>query len=167
MTESLQSSPVAPGADFWRAALDFYARPGAQRALLRLQDEHGGDVMRCLWLLAAARAGRRLGPADLGAFDSATAAPRAEAFRLRIERRRLQGGDPAAYEAAKAAELAAERQTAAAAPDPAAAGAAARSEAAALAKAHLALMQAALDPPLSPAALGELAALAVAPAAAC
>lgn len=112
----------APGEAYWRAALAIYARPGAQAALLDLQDRRGADVMALLWAIAAAEAGRRIEPADMAAFETATAGARGLAKTLRDRRRALKAADPAAYETAKSEELGAERAVAAAAPDPAKAG---------------------------------------------
>lgn len=142
------------GKAFWARALAAYGRPGAQAALLDLQDAYGGDVMQALWALAAAETGRRLTAADLDAFERATAAARAEAARLRAERRALKGAAADVYAAAKAAELAAERAVAAAAPDPASAGAPAPTDA--LLRANLAGVAGRLDRPPPPAALTRL-----------
>ena len=38
----------------WRFALDFYGRPGVQEACLRLQDEHGFDIIALVAILHAA-----------------------------------------------------------------------------------------------------------------
>ena len=149
-----------PNAAFWRAALALYARPGAQAALLDLQDRHGGDVMAALWALAAARAGRRLDAASMAGFMRATAAARTEAARLRAVRRAAKAGDPAAYEAAKRAELAAERAVAAAAPDPGTAGSPDVGDPAARARRNLDLAVQGLDPPPGPALRETLASLA-------
>jgi len=134
-------------AAFWRAALALYARPGAQAALLDLQDRHGGDVMAALWALAAAGAGRRIDAAAMTGFIRATASARAEAARLRAARRAAKAGDAAAYGAAKTAELAAERAVAAAAPDPATAGSPDGGVRTARARHNLDLAVQGLDPP--------------------
>lgn len=140
------------GAGFWSVALDIYANPDAQAALLELQDAHGGDVMAILWALAAGRAGRAIAPADMAAFDRATSAARREAARLRRRRRELKGASGQAYAAAKTDELAAERAVAAAAPDPALAGTGATTSAG-LADRNFAVAVAGLSPPLSAALL--------------
>jgi len=150
-----------PNAAFWRAALALYARPGAQTALLDLQDRHGGDVMAALWALAAASAGRRIDAAAMAGFARATAAARAEAARLRAARRAAKAGAPEAYEAAKTLELAAERAVAAAAPAPATAGSPDSGDAATRARRNLAEAVRDLDPPPGPALLEALAGLAV------
>ncbi len=145
---------------FWRAALALYARPGAQAALLDLQDRRNGDVMAALWALAAAAAGRRLGPSEITRFEAATATARAEATRLRVARRAAKAGNPEGYRAAQAAELAAERTLAAAAADPGAVGA--RDDTAdrqALARDNLTLATLRLSPPPSPAEIARLAAI--------
>lgn len=149
--------PKSPaGEAFWQAALAIYARAGAQAVLLDLQDLHGADVMATLWALAAAEAGRRIGPADMAAFDAKTADARGHAATLRAWRRALKGADPAAYEAAKAAELAAERAVASAAPDPAKAGRP-RRRSDALFRQNFAVAVRGLSPPLDAAAIDDAA----------
>lgn len=151
----MAASADTAGEAFWRAALAIYARPGAQAALLALQDERGADVMATLWALTAAGAGRGLDAADVNAFASATEAARRDASRLRSERRRLKDGPKEAYAAAKAAELAAERSVAAAAPDPAAAGR--PDHAPRIAARNLAVAAAGFSPPLTDNEILELA----------
>ena len=105
------------GAGFWAFALEFYDRPAAAETLLRLQDDHGADVMGLLWLIWGAALGRRLDADDYRAFKTKTATQRAAAAERRQARRSLKSIGGAQYEAAKVAELAAERQVAAAAPE--------------------------------------------------
>ena len=135
--------------EFWKFALDFYGIQGAQAALLALQDEHNGDVMAALWALAATSVGRRIDTRDCAGYRKATACAAAHAAGLRAARIKLKPGPAAAYEKAKADELAAERAVAAAAPDPFAAGTVAPhpNAAADLAAANLAALFDALQPP--------------------
>lgn len=133
---------------FWYFALDLYALPGAQDALLTVQDVHGGDVMAVLWALAAAAKGRRLSLADAHGYADATHVAARSAIERRAERRQLKSGPEAAYKSAKAAELAAERAVAAAAPDPFSAGMASPDHTAHIAEANLGLILDGLRPPV-------------------
>lgn len=117
-----EDSSTGSGAAFWRAALDFYARPGVADMLLDAQDNHGGDVMATLWAMTALSAGRTLNVDDVSMFYNQTASARDIASRLRAERRSLKSTGGEAYQAAKTRELSAERDIAAAAPDPTQAG---------------------------------------------
>ena len=136
---------------FWAFALRLYAVPGAQDALLTVQDSHGGDVMAVLWALAASTEGRRLSQSDIAAYTNATAAAAQSAIECRLVRRRLKSDPEPAYKAAKADELAAERAVAASAPDPFEAGALSPDHANELAASNLALFLDALTPPVPPA----------------
>jgi uncharacterized protein (TIGR02444 family) len=110
---------AAPGEAFWRAALKLYDKPGAQEALLRIQDESGGDVMALLWATVAGSYNQQIDTADCHLFDAATRTARQKAVACRANRRQIKNnGDVAAYAAAKLQELAAERAVATAAPDP-------------------------------------------------
>jgi uncharacterized protein (TIGR02444 family) len=135
-------------AAFWAFALDFYSIPGAQVALLGVQDDHGGDVMAVLWALAATSAGRRLSHDDLLAYAEATAAAAQRAEGLRARRHRLKSGKAQAYADAKAAELSAERAVAASAPDPFKAGAKTTETDDVLVRANIAMVLDALEPPV-------------------
>jgi uncharacterized protein (TIGR02444 family) len=135
---------------FWAFALDLYAVPGAQNALLTVQDAHGGDVMAVLWALAASAEGRRLSQSDIAAYSDATTAAAQAAIYCRLVRRRLKSGPEAAYKAAKADELAAERAVAASAPDPFEAGTPSPDHVNELAAFNLALFLDALTPPVLP-----------------
>lgn len=144
----------ATNQDFWRAALQFYDKPGAVEALLTLQDEHQGDVMATLWVLAACSHSRLLTTSDIATYQAHTKDAAKKAVALRAKRRGLKSGPPGPYAAAKQAELAAERAIAAAAPDPADAGMATNTSAeagsgAALAAVNLDLLFRDIDPPLA------------------
>jgi uncharacterized protein (TIGR02444 family) len=117
------SVTAAPGEAFWQAALKLYELPGAQEALLQIQDEAGGDVMALLWATVAGAHHQKIVAADCYGFDTATRTARQEAAARRAKRREIKNnGNVAAYAAAKTEELAAERAVASAAPDPTAVG---------------------------------------------
>jgi uncharacterized protein (TIGR02444 family) len=101
---------------FWTFSLGFYGRPGVSDACIALQDRHGSDVNLLLYACWIGLSGRgRLEALDL-ARAAAVNAPWRNAVieKLRSARRALREEDRhgpilALYEAAKAAELAAER----------------------------------------------------------
>jgi uncharacterized protein (TIGR02444 family) len=101
---------------FWTFTLGFYGRPGVSPACIALQDRHHCDVNLVLYACWVGLSGRgRLDAADLAKAE-ATNAPWRNAVveRLRAARRALKEEDRTGpvlelYEAAKAAELAAER----------------------------------------------------------
>jgi uncharacterized protein (TIGR02444 family) len=97
------------GDAFWAFSLAFYGWPEVAAACLALQDRHGRDVNLVLYLCWVGLSGRgRLDAADLARADSAIAPWRRETIeKLRAARRALKGA--AGYDAAKAAELAAEQ----------------------------------------------------------
>jgi uncharacterized protein (TIGR02444 family) len=132
---------------FWTFTLAFYGRPGVSPACIALQDRHGCDVNLALYACWVGLSGRgRLASADLARAEAAIAPWRSGVIeKLRAARRALGKEDRRGpilelYEAAKAAELAAERiaqrRLEALAPPEAAPGGAAR---AADAAANLAL----------------------------
>lgn len=135
---------------FWTFALNLYAVPGAQDALLTVQDVHGGDVMAVLWALAASAEGKRLSRSDIAIYTAATASAAQTSIECRSLRKRLKSGPRAAYTAAKADELAAERAVAASAPDPFQAGIKSPDQQAQLISSNLALFLDALTPPVPP-----------------
>jgi uncharacterized protein (TIGR02444 family) len=136
--------------EFWTFALDLYAVPGAQDALLNVQDVHGGDVMAVLWALAASAEGKRLSHSDIATYTAATASAAQTAIECRSIRKRLKSDPKAAYTAAKADELAAERAVAASAPDPFQAGIESPDQQSQLTSSNLALILDALTPPVPP-----------------
>lgn len=101
---------------FWTFTLAFYGRPGVSPACIALQDRHGCDVNLVLYACWVGLSGRgRLAAADLDRAE-ATNTPWRNAVieKLRAARRALREEDRRGpilelYEAAKAAELAAER----------------------------------------------------------
>ena len=101
---------------FWTFTLGFYGRPGVSPACIALQDRHGCDVNLVLYACWVGLSGRgRLAAADLAQAEETNAPWRnAVIGRLRAARRALKEEDRSGpvlelYEAAKAAELAAER----------------------------------------------------------
>jgi uncharacterized protein (TIGR02444 family) len=87
---------------FWTWALEAYARPGAARACLDLQDGHGQCVPYLLWAAWAAREGRPLdrptleAGADLSArWEAAAVGP------LRAARRAMKPEVPGVADAAR------------------------------------------------------------------
>ncbi|HUK58893.1 MAG TPA: TIGR02444 family protein [Stellaceae bacterium] len=60
--------------EFWRFALDFYARPGVAPACLELQDRHGKDVLIALFACWVGISGR--GRLDAAALAKAEATAR-------------------------------------------------------------------------------------------
>jgi uncharacterized protein (TIGR02444 family) len=101
---------------FWTFSLGFYGRPGVSEACIALQDRHGSDVNLLLYACWVGLSGRgRLAAADLDRAAAANAPWRSAVIeKLRAARRALREEDRhgpilALYEAAKAAELAAER----------------------------------------------------------
>jgi uncharacterized protein (TIGR02444 family) len=104
---------AAPFDEFWRFALDIYARPGVAPACLELQDRHGKDVLIALFACWMGISGR--GPLDGAALDAAEATARPwrtdVVERLRRTRHALKGVDGAEtiYARMKAIELDAER----------------------------------------------------------
>ncbi len=101
---------------FWTFSLGFYGRPGVAQACIALQDRHGCDVNLVLYACWVGLSGRgRLAAADLARADAANAPWRSAVIeKLRAARRALREEDRHGpilelYEAAKAAELAAER----------------------------------------------------------
>jgi uncharacterized protein (TIGR02444 family) len=101
---------------FWTFSLAFYGRPGVSPACIALQDRHGCDVNLLLYACWVGLSGRgRLAAADIAAAEAANAPWRSGVIeKLRAARRALREEDRRGpilelYEAAKAAELAAER----------------------------------------------------------
>lgn len=101
---------------FWTFSLAFYGRPGVSPACIALQDRHGCDVNLLLYACWVGLSGRgRLAAADIAAAEAANAPWRNGVIeKLRAARRALREEDRRGpilelYEAAKAAELAAER----------------------------------------------------------
>jgi uncharacterized protein (TIGR02444 family) len=132
---------------FWTFTLGFYGRPGVSPGCIALQDRHHCDVNLVLYACWVGLSGRgRLSAADLVTAEETNTPWRMSVIeRLRAARRALKEEDRTGpvlelYEAAKAAELAAERiaqrRLEALAPPEAAPGGAAR---AADAAANLAL----------------------------
>jgi uncharacterized protein (TIGR02444 family) len=101
---------------FWSFSQDFYGRPGVAPACIALQDRHGCDVSIVLYACWVGLSGRgRLAASDLARAEAGNGAWRGAVIeRLRAARRALNEADRTGpvlelYEAAKAAELAAER----------------------------------------------------------
>jgi uncharacterized protein (TIGR02444 family) len=101
---------------FWTFTLGFYGRPGVSPACIALQDRHQCDVNLVLYACWVGLSGRgRLSAADLAQAEETNTPWRASVIeRLRAARRALKEEDRTGpvlelYEAAKAAELAAER----------------------------------------------------------
>jgi len=101
---------------FWTFTLAFYGRPGVSPACIALQDRHGLDVNLVLYACWVGLSGRgRLDAAELARAEATNAPWRSGVIeKLRAARRTLgeedvQGPILELYEAAKAAELAAER----------------------------------------------------------
>ena len=101
---------------FWTFTLGFYGRPGVSPACIALQDRHGCDVNILLYACWVGLSGRgRLAASDIARAEEANAPWRSGVIeRLRGARRTLKEEDRTGpvlelYEAAKAAELAAER----------------------------------------------------------
>ena len=101
---------------FWSFSLGFYGRPGVSQACIALQDRHGRDVNLVLYACWVGLSGRgRLAAADITRAEAVNAPWRSAVIeKLRAARRALREEDRhgpilALYEAAKAAELAAER----------------------------------------------------------
>jgi uncharacterized protein (TIGR02444 family) len=101
---------------FWNFSLGFYGRAGVSQACIALQDRHGCDVNLMLYACWVGLSGRgRLDPAAIGRAEAVNAPWRnAVIEKLRAARRALREEDRHGpilelYEAAKAAELAAER----------------------------------------------------------
>ncbi|MGO8918909.1 MAG: TIGR02444 family protein [Stellaceae bacterium] len=101
---------------FWTFTLAFYGRPGVSAACIALQDRHGCDVNLVLYACWVGLSGRgRLTAADLARAEATNAPWRNGVIeKLRAARRALREEDRRGpvlelYEAAKAAELAAER----------------------------------------------------------
>ena len=101
---------------FWTFTLGFYGRPGVSPACIALQDRHHCDVNLVLYACWVGLSGRgRLGAADLTKAEETNTPWRNSVIeRLRAARRALKEEDRTGpvlelYEAAKAAELAAER----------------------------------------------------------
>ena len=101
---------------FWSFTLAFYGRPGVSPACIALQDRHGLDVNLVLYACWVGLSGRgRLAAADLARAAELNAPWRGRVIEtLRAARRALREEDRRGpilelYEAAKAAELAAER----------------------------------------------------------
>lgn len=101
---------------FWTFSLAFYGRPGVSPACIALQDRHGCDVNLVLYACWVGLSGRgRLVRADLVRAEAANAPWRSRVIeKLRAVRRAIGEEDRRGpilelYEAAKAAELAAER----------------------------------------------------------
>jgi uncharacterized protein (TIGR02444 family) len=79
------------GGELWPYALEVYARPGVEAALLELQDDHGQCVAYLLWSLWLARQGRPADPATLASgADLARAWQEAAVAPLRHLRRDLK-----------------------------------------------------------------------------
>ena len=101
---------------FWTFTLGFYGRPGVSPACIALQDRHHSDVNLVLYACWVGLSGRgRLSAADLVTAEETNTPWRMSVIeRLRAARRALKEEDRTGpvlelYEAAKAAELAAER----------------------------------------------------------
>lgn len=101
---------------FWTFTLGFYGRPGVSPACIALQDRHHCDVNLVLYACWVGLSGRgRLSAADLVTAEETNTPWRMSVIeRLRAARRALKEEDRTGpvlelYEAAKAAELAAER----------------------------------------------------------
>jgi uncharacterized protein (TIGR02444 family) len=100
---------------FWTWALEAYGRPGAAEACLHLQDRHGQCIPYLLWAAWAAREGRTLDRAALGAGTELSARWEASAIApLRAARRAMKtpvdGVADAAREALRAEVKALELQ---------------------------------------------------------
>jgi len=113
----MRSSPD-PASTLWPFATGFYARPGVEPILLRLQDEHGVDILLLIALLYAGRRGIALADSDVQDLVAQSEAWRSKAILpLRAARRGLKSPagarpDPEQEELRiqiKSAELAAER----------------------------------------------------------
>ncbi len=93
----------------WRYALRVYARSGVEALLLKMQDEHGADILQLLTVLWLSEQGLEVDEASLS--DSDYVSWKQEMIEpLRQRRRqsdRLEHGD--LYELLKKAELEAER----------------------------------------------------------
>ena len=105
-----------PASPFWTFTLAVYQKEGVSPACIALQDRHGCDVNLVLYACWVGLSGRgRLTAADLAQAESTNAPWRGSVIeRLRAARRALREEDRTGpvlelYEAAKAAELAAER----------------------------------------------------------
>jgi uncharacterized protein (TIGR02444 family) len=101
---------------FWSFSRGFYDRPGVAAACVALQDRHGCDVNVVLYACWVGLSGRGpLAAADLAGAEASNGAWRGAVIeRLRAARRALREEDRIGpvlelYEAAKTAELAAER----------------------------------------------------------
>ena len=99
--------------EFWRFALNFYARPGVSPACLELQDRYGKDVLIALYACWVGISGRgRLDPAALEAAEAEARPWRSQVVEpLRRTRHALKGiaGAEELYSRMKKIELDAER----------------------------------------------------------
>ena len=105
MSTPAETVATGPAKSFWRFSLELYAAPKVADACIELQDGSGVDVNVLLFLLWAARRGRKLSRNEVGDRVAAVEDWRAGVVApLRAARRSLRS-PPLAMEAAGAANL--------------------------------------------------------------